>query len=309
MPKRKTPATGYSDLSCSEVLLEHGTRRERLATCLRLGYGVAAICSKVVAPLDATHKCHFEPMDPLSLRNAHSKAKTALNAVLQLGRTFGQLEQLSRLTVVAEDGPQAQLACTFEAVTSTYDILAIQPQSEKTLALACTSLPVDIISLDLTKRLAYRFKPSTIAAAMARGVYFEVCYSALLRDSTTRMQFISNVAALVRETRGRGILLSSGARTVLDLRRPVDVVNLGGLLGLTQQQAQHAVTRAPQEVLRHARARKAHRGVLSVTKANPNDIAELTPDISVVHPFGAAAGTTNPRAVKRTFSQLHGVAT
>lgn len=113
-------------------------------------------------------------MDPLSIRNAHSKAKTALNAVLQLGRTLGQLEQLSRLTVVAEDGPQAQLACTFEAVTSTYDILAIQPQSEKTLALACTSLPVDIISLDLTKRLAYRFKPSTIAAAMARGVYFEV---------------------------------------------------------------------------------------------------------------------------------------
>lgn len=98
-------------------------------------------------------------------------------------------------------------------------------------------------------------------------------------------------------------------RSLSSNRRPVDVINLGGLLGLTQQQAQHAVTRAPQEVLRHARARKAHRGVLSVTKANPNDIAALTPDISVVHPLGAAAGPTNPKAVKRTFSQLHGVAT
>lgn len=39
---------------------------------------------------------------------------------------------------------------------------------------ACASLPVDLISLDLAKRLPFRFKPQMVQAALARGVHFEV---------------------------------------------------------------------------------------------------------------------------------------
>jgi hypothetical protein len=35
------------------------------------------------------------------------------------------------------------------------------------------SLPVDLISLDLTKRLPFRLKPPLLQAAVARGVHFE----------------------------------------------------------------------------------------------------------------------------------------
>jgi ribonuclease P/MRP protein subunit RPP1 len=39
---------------------------------------------------------------------------------------------------------------------------------------ACMSLPVDLICLDLTKRLPFRLKPPLLQAALARGVHFEV---------------------------------------------------------------------------------------------------------------------------------------
>jgi RNase P/RNase MRP subunit p30 len=38
---------------------------------------------------------------------------------------------------------------------------------------ACMSLPVDLISLDLTKRLPFRLKPPLLQAAVARGVHIE----------------------------------------------------------------------------------------------------------------------------------------
>jgi hypothetical protein len=67
-----------------------------------------------------------------------------------------------------------QAAVGSVSITSTYDLLAVQPRSERTFALACNSLDVDIISLDLSRRLPFRFKPALIKAALARGLTFEV---------------------------------------------------------------------------------------------------------------------------------------
>ncbi len=39
---------------------------------------------------------------------------------------------------------------------------------------ACASLECDLISVDLSRRLPYRFKPALIKAALARGLHFEV---------------------------------------------------------------------------------------------------------------------------------------
>ena len=39
---------------------------------------------------------------------------------------------------------------------------------------ACASLECDLVCLDLSRRLPYRFKPALVKAALARGVHFEV---------------------------------------------------------------------------------------------------------------------------------------
>ena len=66
-----------------------------------------------------------------------------------------------------------QAACS-SALARGYDLVAVQPQTERLFQLACGSLEVDLISLDLSRRLPYRFKPSMVKAALARGLHFEV---------------------------------------------------------------------------------------------------------------------------------------
>lgn len=194
-------------------------------------------------------------------------------------------------------------------------------------AQACASLECDLISLDLSRRLPYRFKPALVKAALARGLHFEVglrqgvagagcaasrgwrearcserlsrsararlthhplgaatwpqiCFAPALREAGARRQLFANALALACETRGRGLVVSSGARrsagggsgagmplsarvasmaapcstrvgrlpqlasslssllpcSYMELRGPLDVVNMATLFGLTPQQ-------------------------------------------------------------------------
>ncbi|CAN0391500.1 unnamed protein product, partial [Scytosiphon promiscuus] len=78
-------------------------------------------------------------------------------------------------------------------------------------------------------------------------------------DSSARRYLIGNCQALVTCTRGRGIILASGADNWLLSRSPHDVANLGQLFGLSQEQALRAVSDTPLAVLRRAEARKSRR--------------------------------------------------
>lgn len=48
------------------------------------------------------------------------------------------------------------------------------PHLSLPLPQACTSLEVDIISLDLTQRLGMKLKSAAVKSAMKRGIHFEV---------------------------------------------------------------------------------------------------------------------------------------
>lgn len=67
----------------------------------------------------------------------------------------------------------AQAACA-SAVARGYDLVAVQPGSERLFHMACSSLDCDLVSLDLARRLPFRFKPAAVKAALARGLHFEV---------------------------------------------------------------------------------------------------------------------------------------
>ena len=62
------------------------------------------------------------------------------------------------------------------------------------------------------------------------------------------------------------MVVSSGARSYMELRGPQDVINLATLFGLTVQQAQAAVTSAPAAVLQRAVARRAYRGTVAAVR-------------------------------------------
>ena len=77
-----------------------------------------------------------------------------------------------------------------------------------------------------------------VAQAVARGVVFELCYSELLQDQSSRRWQINNAQQLTRASRGRGIIISSRARRPLETRDALDVANMGFLFGLDPSAAQ-----------------------------------------------------------------------
>jgi len=160
-------------------------------------------------------------------------------------------------------------------LASAYDILALRPTTEKAFQAACLTLNEhSIISLDLTQRFPFHFLPKKCMAAVNRGIRFEICYGqATLDDSGARRNFISNVMALVRCTKGRGFVVSSEARDVLGCRAPADVLNLLNVWGLSRDRGVEAMGVNPRGVVvNEGLKRSAFRGVIDVIDGGEREV-------------------------------------
>ncbi|PGG98956.1 hypothetical protein AJ79_08731 [Helicocarpus griseus UAMH5409] len=174
------------------------------------------------------------------------------------------LTLLSRITITVTDPSQNQ---RLTPLSQHYSLIALRPANEKCLALACSSLDCDLISLDLSSRLPFHFKFKTLSSAIARGVRFEICYGPGVTGSgaEARRNLIGNATSLIRATRGRGIVISSEARRALGVRAPADVVNLACVWGLGQERGMEAVAEEARKVLALAgMKRRSWRGIVDV---------------------------------------------
>jgi ribonuclease P/MRP protein subunit RPP1 len=174
---------------------------------------------------------------------------------------------------MADPGANFRLA----ALAGAYDMLALRPTTEKAFNFAClNATEASLISLDLTTSFPFYFKPKPCMAAVRRGTRFEVCYGQVLdpgADSRRRAAFVGNLMGLVRATKGRGLVVSSEARSVLGLRGPADVVNLLAVWGLSTDKGTEAIGVNPRGVVvNEGLKRRSFRGVIDVVK--PADKAE-----------------------------------
>ena len=86
-----------------------------------------------------------------------------------------------------------------------------------------------------------------------------------MEDSAARRNFISNCISIVRATRGRGLVISSEARSVLALRAPADVLNLLGVWGLARERGLESMGVNPRGVVvNEGMKRRSFRGVIDV---------------------------------------------
>ena len=178
---------------------------------------------------------------------------------------------LTRLTLTISDPSQNHRLASLQ---STYDIIALRPTEEKSFTLACTSLECDLISLDLSQRIPFILRFKTVSAALKRGIRFEICYSpGLTRGSEARRNLISGATALIRATRGRGLILSSEARGATGCRAPWDIINLAAVWSLGQDRAKEAVCEEAAKVVRLAQMkRQSYRGVVQVIDGVGSDV-------------------------------------
>ncbi|XP_041829943.1 ribonuclease P protein subunit p30-like [Melanotaenia boesemani] len=172
---------------------------------------------------------------------------------------------LNRLTVVMSDSshfrPNAPEYRRF-------DLLAVQPTTEKLFHAACLLYDIDIICISVTEKLPFFFKRAPVNGAVDRGVVFEVSYSAAIRDATMRRYTIANAVMMMSQhvCLFQNVILSSAAEKALELRGPYDVTNLGLLFGLSDSDSKEAVSSTCRAVLLHAETRKTACGVVRTVK-------------------------------------------
>ncbi|KAI1421847.1 RNase P subunit p30-domain-containing protein [Xylaria sp. FL1777] len=238
-----------------------------------LGYDVVAVNHTIGAPIPAniTNSLPKFDLPPSSSSSSQHKIPTILRRATVLLNEPSQHHRLPQLAAA-------------------YDILAVRPQTEESFSAACQSLnDISIISLDMTVRQPFSFRPKPCMFAVNRGVRFEVCYSQVLQgpapahvlgakgssgfignagagvDARGRAAFIGNVASLIRATRGRGIVISSEARSVLGLRGPADVINMLHVWGLPTDRATEGLGVLPRGVVvNEGLKRSGFRGVVDI---------------------------------------------
>ncbi|XP_037319001.1 ribonuclease P protein subunit p30 isoform X1 [Pungitius pungitius] len=172
---------------------------------------------------------------------------------------------LNRLTVVMSDSSHFRPNA---AEYRGFDLLAVQPTTEKLFHAACMLYEVDIICVSVTEKLPFFFKRAPVNGAVGRGVVFEVSYSAAIRDSTRRRYTIANAVSLVESCRGKNVILSSAAEKPLEIRGPYDITNLGLLFGLSDADAKDAVSSTCRSVVLHAETRKLASGIIYTMKTS-----------------------------------------
>ncbi|KAL9101997.1 MAG: hypothetical protein Q9163_002797 [Psora crenata] len=176
-----------------------------------------------------------------------------------------KLKILRRCTLVHSDPSQNY---RLSILSSIYDVVAVRPMTEKALQQACHSLECDIISPDFGVRYPFYFQIKTVKSALDRGIKFEICYGPGIMNAdggASRRNLISNATQLIRATRGRGIILSSEAKTALACRGPADIINLALTWGLHQDRGAEAVGREARSVVVQSQMkRNSFRGVIDV---------------------------------------------
>lgn len=190
---------------------------------------------------------------------------TNLPDLEELKKISPKLKLLSRITVVIEEQQQVRFI-PGETIQS-YDIVSVQPMSEKLFQQVCSSVEADVISFDMTSRMPFYIKHRQVNLAIQRGLSFEILYAPMIRDESLRKHVITNALELIRVCKGKNVVMSSGAERTMELRGPYDIINLGLLFGLRPDQGKAAVSKNIRSIIYHAQARnKTVKGVVSLEK-------------------------------------------
>ncbi|KAN0084978.1 RNase P subunit p30 domain containing protein [Elaphomyces granulatus] len=209
------------------------------------------------------------------------------------------LTLLTRLNIIFSDPSQNYRLAN---LAQSYSLIALRPTNEKCLLTACNNLDCDLISLDFSVRLPCHFKMRTLAAAIARGLRFEICYGPGVGSSMdARRNLIGNAMALIRATRGRGIIISSEAKRALAIRAPADVINLACVWGLSSERGKEAVCEEARKLVALARLKRTSwRGIVDIVDGGQKTPAGQTADQrSTIKTKPPTATVANPDVLKR----------
>lgn len=223
---------------------------------------------------------------------------------LKIDERFGDLMKstglkiYSRITLIIDDPSKGQ---SLSKISQHYDIIAALPISERGITLATTNLDIDLLTFHYGQRLPTFLKHKSICSCVKRGVKVEIVYAHALRDSQSRRQFISNVRSVIRSSRSRGIVISSGAQSPIECRNLLSTTCLIKSLGLPSDRCSKAQGQLASLVLLNGRLRtKSYKQTVVVGGQVVEDLHTIDDAKCIKIVKRSDAGPeANPRSPKR----------
>ncbi len=264
---------------------EDGSLRARVLRALSLGYRTVAVEVRVSqedlvtkASAKKAKRARVEEQQssssPMTDFPAPPKIDLSAEELKEFTRGDRRPRILTRLTIRFKDNNFLPVFNRSETATG-YDLLALVPPSAQAMqALLKTGFRADLVCFEpetcrdvrWTRKLYYECAGGFArkrgaggaggAGAGAGGMHFEVCYSPAIRDAADRRRIISQAHTYHSVGRSRAVVLSSGARSPVELRSPADVSNLAFLLGLSEEQGRLAVGGAALDAVANALGRR-----------------------------------------------------
>ncbi|NXG59564.1 RPP30 protein, partial [Hemiprocne comata] len=182
--------------------------------------------------------------------------------------TSKRIKVFTRLTLVVSDPSHCNLLRSTSANIRLYDIIAVFPKTEKLFHIACTTLDVDLVCINVTEKLPFYFRRPPVNMAIDRGIYFELLYTPAIKDSTMRRYTISNAINLMQICKGK---VSSQSES--ELINAVQILLEGLLFGLSESEAKAAVSTNCRATILHGETRKSACGVVYTVK-KPRKVEE-----------------------------------
>ncbi|KAE9551209.1 hypothetical protein FO519_005576 [Halicephalobus sp. NKZ332] len=141
-----------------------------------------------------------------------------------------------------------------------FDLIAVRIQDQEMLTTMSRKGDfVDIITFDpcAGQKPSWLYSSKLVQAVASEGISFELTYSGGLTDSPSRREFLSSARLLMDATKkGGNVFLSSGARSLIQIRGPYDVSNLSSLFGMDPFYGIHFVSNDPKNILLRCQARR-----------------------------------------------------
>ena len=144
-----------------------------------------------------------------------------------------------------------------------YSLYSVTPLNEQIFKMACQTMDIDIISLDLPAYMPKK-KWKDLKGAVNRGIAVEIRYSQFLKSLQMRQDLISAAKSLTFVLRRRNILLSHGCLDTDLVRSPSDVHNIAALLNI--KHPENITNSIPKKVLSKGLSRNTFSGIARAMK-------------------------------------------
>ncbi|CAI5520286.1 unnamed protein product, partial [Closterium sp. Naga37s-1] len=234
-------------------------QRDWAGTAVALGYhGVAFNVFKGPnEKVEPRERCGVKAVAMDTLQATRERVRLALKGAQPLLDDSPSFSQLLRITAAVEEGGPDVIAERLPTMVGIgYDLAAVQPMNGDSFLSACFSSKADIVSLDVSCFAPSRPSPAAVKAVMQAGRVFEFCYGPALKDRSLLTPLLQGIREVSEVTRGKSLILSCGATSARQLKRPADVAALLALAGLTRHQIRIILTVNPKKLLARAEARR-----------------------------------------------------